>query len=355
MDDLDAARVRFANSSRLLHNRDRARFGALRVVEGARLLWSFVYLAAAVAPRELARRPGIGDTGAMPTAYKSSRGHQAVRQWCSGALARAGFPLTSATVDTSAGQVQLTSAGTGRPRVVMVPGTGSNAAVALPWLRALSARWPTTVVDLPGQPGLSDPRRPRRARLEWYGRALDEVLATTELDGVILVGNSLGAAVALAADSPRIAARALISPAGFIRLSVDPKLALAAAVWLLRPRSEHTRRMLRLFVAPGEDPPETDVAWMTLVGTCCRTTLSPPPLPTKLLASRAERPCVIGVGEHDRFLPPRRLTPAVRRTMNLDLRVFSDMGHLTTPDHLDAVVSLVAEVADQGICNRSAE
>ena len=280
----------------------------------------------------------------MPTTYKNPHGHDAVRQWCSDALTRADFPLTSATVHTRAGQVHLTSAGTGRPRIVLVPGTACNAAVALPWLRALSARWATTVVDLPGQSGLSDPRRPRRARPAWYGRLLDEVLAAAEVDGVVLVGNSLGAAVALAAGSPRIAARALISPAGFIRLSVDPKLALASAAWLLRPTSGHTRRMLRLFVAPGENPPETDVEWMTLMATSCRTTLSPPPLPTELLASRAQRPCVVGVGEHDRFLPPRRLAPAVRRTMDLDLRVFTDLGHLTTPGHLDDVVSLVAEV-----------
>ena len=219
-------------------------------------------------------------------------------------------------------------------------------AVALPWLRALSAHWATTVVDLPGQPGLSDPHRPRRDRLAWYGRALDEILAAMDADGVVLVGNSLGAAVALAADSPRITARALVSPAGFIRLGVDPKLALASAVWLLRPTAEHTRRMLRLFVAPGADPPETEVEWMSLMATCCRTTLAPPPLSAELLARRAERPCVVGVGEHDRFLPPHRLAPAVRRTMNLDVRVFSGVGHLTTPAHLDEVVSLVAEVVD---------
>ena len=282
----------------------------------------------------------------MPTVYKNPRGQSAVRQWCSEASARADFPLTHAAVDTSVGRVELTSAGTGRPWVVMVPGTGSNAAVALPWLRALSARWATTVVDLPGQPGRSDPRRPRRTRLAWYGRVLDEVLAATEMDGVVLLGNSLGAAVALAADSPRIAARVLISPAGFIRLSVDPKLMLASAAWLLRPTSERTRRMLRLFVAPGEDPPEIEVEWMTLMAACCRTTLSPPPLSADLLIRRAERPCVVGVGEHDRFLQPRRLAPAVRRTMNLDLRVFPGMGHLTTPVHVDEVVSLVAEVAD---------
>ncbi|WP_203909126.1 alpha/beta fold hydrolase [Rhizocola hellebori] len=282
----------------------------------------------------------------MPNAYKNPRGHDAVRRWCSQTLARGDFPLTGTAVDTSAGHVQLASAGSGRPRVVVVPGTGSNAAVALPWLRALSARWATTVVDLPGQPGLSDPHRPRRTRLAWYGRVLDEVLTATQMDEVVLVGNSLGAAVALAAGSPRIAARALISPAGFIRLSVDPKLALASAIWLLRPTSDHTRRMLRLFVAPTEDPPETDVEWMTLMAGSCRTTLAPPPLPTELLARRAELPCVVGVGEHDRFLPPRRLAPAVHRTMNLDLRVLPGMGHLTTPQHLDDVVSLVAQVAD---------
>lgn len=282
----------------------------------------------------------------MPSAYRNPRSQRAVRQWCSEALARADFPLTTATVATSAGQVHLTSAGTGSPQVILVPGTGFNAAVTLPWLRALSARWATTVVDLPGQPGLSDPRRPRQARLEWCGRVLDEVLAAMEVDGVVLVGNSLGAAVALAAGSPRIAARALVSPAGFIRLTVDPRLALASAIWLLRPTSEHTRRMLRLFVAPGEEPPETEVEWMALMASCCRTTLAPPPLPAELLARRADRPCVVGVGEHDRFLPPRRLAPAVRRTMDLDLRVLPGMGHLTTPGHLDDVVSLVAEVAD---------
>jgi pimeloyl-ACP methyl ester carboxylesterase len=284
------------------------------------------------------------DTGAMPTVYKSPHGHRAVRRWCSDALARADFPLTTTTVDTRAGRVALTSAGTGKPRVVLVPGTGFNAAVALPWLRALSDRWATTVVDLPGQPGLSDPRRPRRNRLAWYGRALDEILTAMDADDVVLVGNSLGAAVALAAGSSRIAARALISPAGFIRLTVDPELALASAGWLLRPTPEHTRQMLRLFVAPDEDPPPAEVEWMTLMASCCRTTLAPPPLPAELLARRARRPCVVVVGEHDRFLPPRRLAPAVRRTMDLDVRVIAGAGHLTTPAHLEEIVALVAEV-----------
>ncbi|GLZ28702.1 hypothetical protein Lesp02_08920 [Lentzea sp. NBRC 105346] len=279
----------------------------------------------------------------MTSVYKTADSRLAVREWCTDTLVRAGFPVT--TVDTSAGEVALVSAGTEEPRVVVVPGTAFNAAVGLPWLRALSERWATTVLDLPGQAGLSDPRRPRRDRLAWYGRVVNEVLAAADLDQVVLVGNSLGAAVALAADSSRIAARALVSPAGFIRLTVDPALVLASTRWLLRPTDENTRRMLRLFVAPGEEPPQIEVEWMTLMATSCRTTLAPPPLPPDLLARRAERPMVVGTGEYDRFLPPRRLAPAVRRTTGLDLRVLPGMGHLTTEEHLDDVVSLVAEVA----------
>jgi pimeloyl-ACP methyl ester carboxylesterase len=278
--------------------------------------------------------------------YKSPRGLSAVRQWCSAALARADFALTPTIVDTSAGPVSLVSAGHLDPRVVVVPGTDDNAAVVLPWLRALSARWTTTVVDLPGQPGLSDPHRPRRARPAWYGGILDEVLATAGFDQVILVGNSLGAAVALAADSPRIAARVLVSPGGIIRLTIEPGLALASARWLLRPTTEHTRRMLRLFVGPGEVPPETTVEWMALMAANCRTTLAPPPLPADVLARRANSRCVVGVGEFDRFLPPRRLAPTLRRTMGIDLHTLAGMGHLTTPAHLGDVVSLTAGIAE---------
>lgn len=68
---------------------------------------------------------------------------------------------------------------------------------------------------------------------------------------MVLVGNSLGAAVALAADSPRIAARALISPAGLIHLRVDPTLVSRAAIWSLKPTAEHTRNMLRLSLLPA--------------------------------------------------------------------------------------------------------
>ena len=115
-------------------------------------------------------------------------------------------------------------------------------------------------------------------------------------------------------------------------------------IWSLEPTTEHTATLLQLFVAPGGEPPNTEVGWMTLMATCCRTTLAPPPLPDQTLTRRADLPCIIAVGEHDRFLPPHRLAPAARRTMNLDIQMFPGMGHLTTAPHRDQMVSLVAQL-----------
>ena len=84
---------------------------------------------------------------------------------------------------------------------------------------------------------------------------------------------------------------------------------------------------------------------MALMANGCRTTLAPPPLPVDLLARRARQPCVVGVGEHDRFLPPRRLLLAVRHSMGLEVRVLAGAGHLTVPAGLPAVVDPVARVA----------
>lgn len=272
----------------------------------------------------------------MTSVYKSVRGEATIRKWCSDALTAGGLTATAA------GPASLIMAGAGSPHVVLIPGTGFNGAAVLPWLRALSARWTTTVIDLPGQPGLGDPHRPRGDRSLWYGRVLDDVLAAAGLDGVVVVGNSLGAAVALASASPRIAARVLISPAGIMRLSVEPRLALASTLWLAHPTPATAGRMLRLFAGPAERPPAADVDWMALMAANCRSTLAPPPLPAAVLARRARQPCVVAVGEYDRFLPPRRLAPALRRTMGLDLQIIPGMGHLTTPAHLAAVVGLVA-------------
>ena len=57
--------------------------------------------------------------------------------------------------------------------------------------------------------------------------------------------------------------------------------------------------------------------------------------------------CQFEIAEEDRFLRPRRLAPALRQTMDLDLRILPGVGHLAIAGHLGDVVSLVAGAADQ--------
>ena len=151
-----------------------------------------------------------------------------------------------------AGSVSLRLAPEGR--VVLVPGTGFNAAVTLPWLEALSLRWPMPVVDLPGQPGLSDPRRPPRptdlVRPNPGGGVGGDRRRTGRV-GRQLLGSRRGLGGRL---KPNRGPGANL-PAGFMRLSLDP-MAVASSLWLLQPTAEHTRRLLRMFVARVRSRPK---------------------------------------------------------------------------------------------------
>lgn len=281
----------------------------------------------------------------VTSVYKNAQGRDTIRRWCRDRLAAWSVPHEATMVATACGDTHVLSVGEADSTVVFVPGTTMNAAACLPWSEALSQRHRVLTVDVPGQPGLSAEERPRRGRSAWYAHLLAEVLDATA-DTAIVVGNSLGAAIALACDSPRITGRVLVSPGGIIRLAVSPSLMWRSTAWLLAPSPRTTTRMLELFVAPGDAPPPAEVEWMTLVARHCRSTLAPPPLPPRLLADRARTPCLVSTGEYDRFLSPARLGPAVAKHLGAELRVRPGMGHLTTPDRVREVAELVDELAD---------
>jgi pimeloyl-ACP methyl ester carboxylesterase len=197
--------------------------------------------------------------------------------------------------------------------VVLVPGTNTNSAVCRHLAGMLAAHRPTVVLDVPGQPGLSADVRPRRGRSEWYGRWLTEALEQAVPGPALVVGHSLGGAVVLASDSPRIAGRLLLSGAGLVRLRVPPGVVAATAPWLARPTPASTARVLRRMVAPGGRLPDELTEWMTPVARTCHSSLAPPPLPPELLAERRSVPCVVATGRHDVFLPLQRLGPAAQR------------------------------------------
>jgi len=277
--------------------------------------------------------------------YRGPTCRQQVREWCDERLGEWGVPHRRREIQTAAGVTSVLTVGPEAealsPAVVLVPGTNTNGAVYRHVAQALAARWPTVVLDVPGQPGLSAEVRPRRGRSAWYGQWLTEALEQTVPGQAVVVGHSLGGAIVLASASPRIAGRVLLSSAGLVRLLVPPAVVAATVPWLTRPTVPRAARVLRRMVAPGARVPDELAQWMALVARCCRSSLAPPPLPAALLAERRSVPCLVATGRHDVFLPPRRVGPAAQRHLGTQLHVLDGSGHLLLDEAPDEIVTLV--------------
>jgi pimeloyl-ACP methyl ester carboxylesterase len=281
----------------------------------------------------------------VTTIYRTAAGQERIRRWCTDQLDEWTVPHRRLTVPTSLGDTSVISAGPVGPSVVLLPGTNFCAATCLSLATALAATWSVLVVDLPGQPGLSAPHRPADG-LSAYGRWLGEVLDEAAETPAVVVGHSLGGGVALASDSPRIAGRVLIAPAGLVRLRLTAGLLAATMPWLLHATYVNSGRLLRRMHAPGYRPTATAASWMTQVGRHCRSSLAPAPLPAGTLHRLRGTPIAIASGDHDVFLPPRRLQPAAHRELGVDVRTLVGRGHLVPDEDPASVTTLVAGLTE---------
>ncbi|RZQ64901.1 alpha/beta hydrolase [Amycolatopsis suaedae] len=171
----------------------------------------------------------------------------------------------------------LVIAGDGDQTVVVVPGTNFPAAACLPLLTAMAGRCRVVAADVPGQPGLSSVERVAAAgRLEWYSQWLTSLIEHTTTHGpVTVLGHSLGAAIALACDSPLVDHQVLVSPGGLTRLRITPRLLGTSAAWLLRRSFRASARLLHTMHAPGHAARAELVEWMALVARHVRTSADP--------------------------------------------------------------------------------
>ncbi|MCX2927032.1 alpha/beta fold hydrolase [Streptomyces sp. NEAU-W12] len=277
----------------------------------------------------------------MTSIYRSTAGRELIRRWCLARLDAWPVPHERRTVTAEGTRTHLVLAGSGATTVVFVPGTNFNAATSLPQATALvEAGHRVLLTDVPGQPGLSSGARgPSGGRLAWYGAWLGEVIEQVASGPVAVMGHSFGAAVALSCDSPRVDRLVLVSPGGLTRLRVTPGVLAASVPWFLRPAPARSARLLRTMLAPGRGPREELVDWMTLVALHSRSSGAPG---AAVLPARPV-PRLVVSGEHDVFLPPRRLGPAVRTALGTDLHVVPGAGHLVVeecPAHLSTLLDL---------------
>jgi pimeloyl-ACP methyl ester carboxylesterase len=275
--------------------------------------------------------------------YRSEPARQILTGWCHRRLDSWGVEHTRDVLTPALGATHVVVAGQGEPTVVVLPGTNFNAATSTELAGLLAAQQRTVVVDLPGQPGLSAAQRPKRERLHQYGAWVAELLPALAAGEVVLVGHSLGAAVALAATpAERIAGLLLLDPAGFIRPRLTGQLLTATLPWILRPNARNSERMLRYMSAPGHAPPRELIDWLTIIIRCAHTSIAPDPMPPELIGRWQWTPRVVATGEHDRFFPPDRLRQPVREALDSDVAVVAGAGHLAPAENPEAVVALLS-------------
>jgi len=181
------------------------------------------------------------------------------------------------------------------------------------------------------------------SRAAWYARWLSEAMDQAVPGPAVVVGHSLGGAIALACPSERITARVLVSPAGLVRLRVSPAVLGATLPWLVRPSVHRAERLVRHMTTPGARPPRDLAVWMALVGSSCRSGLAPPPLPPSVLTAARTSPCFVIVGAHDTFLASSRLSRAAGPLLGADLLVIGDAGHLVLDEAANRVASIVSD------------
>ncbi len=287
----------------------------------------------------------ITKDGYVPSVYRNARAQKEIRHWCLSRIDAWHVPHARRETATSAGLTSVVTVGPesrdGAPAVVLLPGTNMNAALCLAAAEGLAREHRVVILDLPGQPGLSSGHRPRAGRTAWYGRWLSEILALVVREPAVVVGHSLGGAVALACGSPLIAGRVLLSGAGVTRLRTPAPLLAATVPWLLRPSVPRAEELLRHMSAPGRTVPGHLSAWMDLVARRCRTSLAPAPLPPALLERSRAAPVLVATGRFDLFLPPGALGPAARHRLGVGLRVVEGAGHLLLDEAPVEVCELV--------------
>lgn len=297
-------------------------------------------------PREISRSTlavtgnNHGHAGAVRSIYRSEQGRAEVRGWCADQLDAWGVPHRRDRVTAAGCTTHLVEAGRG-PTVVVLSGDRFNAATNLPLLEVLSEQFRVIAVDIPGQPGLSADWADAKGDLDWYGHWFDEVVG--QLGTCVVLGHSFGGAICLAARSPHVRGRLAVATSGLCKLRLTPAVLTDFVLWSVLPSNRTSRRLLRtLLGGPNPQPRQGLVQWMTLVARHTRPLSS-----AGITGPGGDAATVVATGEHDVFLPPARLAPAVRAAFHHDVVVVPGAGHLITEQDPESLRHLLQPLADQ--------
>ncbi|HSV06310.1 MAG TPA: alpha/beta hydrolase [Candidatus Binatus sp.] len=241
------------------------------------------------------------------------------------------------------------------PDVVCLHAIGHGAADFVRLRRRLCDRYRVLALDWPGQGNSGDDHVPASAVR--YASLLEGFLAATGVTRPVLIGNSIGGAVALrhAAQHPdRVTGLVLENPGGLAATDdVLSRTALAAmarffaagargAGWFpwafaayyrlfVLQRAAAAQQRRAIVASAFEIAPVLEQAWRSF---------ATPESDVRTLVSRITCPVLFAWGARDQFVQLGRSLPAIRQFANARLEKFpvGHAAHLETPAALEALV-----------------
>lgn len=196
-------------------------------------------------------------------------------------------------------------------------------------------------LSLPGHGDRLDRPGPAEMSVADYAAAVHAALARRELEGVTLVGHSLGSAIALwmALEYPSRVGRVVLMGAG-ARLRVLPALLEGAR----KDQVATQRELLHIGFAPGhEAAAEAYTAELAPVapGVLARDLAACDAFDVMADLGRIDQPALIIIGEHDRLTPPKYAAYLRDHLDRATLVTVPDAGHFVQVEAPDAVATAI--------------
>lgn len=264
--------------------------------------------------------------------YRSPGGEAELMALYDEALARLGPGCETRRIGTSFGETHVILAGPeDAPPLVVLPGGNFLNPLCLSWFLPLARTFRLHAPDIIGQPGRSARTRPS-ARGDGHARWLLQVLDGLGLGTAPFVGISYGAGLVLrlAGLAPgRVAASALVSPAGIAAGPIWPMIretALPMLLYRFRPSRGRLLRAARPILTDLEEP---YVRQLGLVYKHVKLDRQLPRAATGEELAGYESPTLLFSAENDLFFPAAGVIPRAREIIpNLEAEALPDDHHV---------------------------
>ncbi|EDM73569.1 2-hydroxy-6-ketonona-24-dienedioic acid hydrolase [Plesiocystis pacifica SIR-1] len=267
------------------------------------------------------------------------------------------------------GEATVWTAGSGPP-LLMLPGGPFVAGSLAPLMAELSSQYTVHALERPGV-GLSSTLSLRPGDLFQYARMLvEDTLAALELDEVTLLGNSLGATMAIVHTLARpetVAKLILVSPPAGVDREIPAQLKVLSRPLLGKlllttvgkPSIEATKTMFaEAMVEDLAQVPEDLIelqtqahllpgawmAWWVMIRGIVDSKGLRPDVELFEELPKLSVPTVMLWGALDKVTPPSRGEPVMRTIPNFDLRVIEGAGHMMWIDQEQATLEALREL-----------